>query len=64
MKATLGQRPAGIVGNLENELLLLLSEVAKFRVRNIGRGQQGKVKPAALYALPVLCTVSFRPLSS
>lgn len=31
MKATLGQRPAGIVGNLENELLLLLSEVAKFR---------------------------------
>jgi len=31
MKATLGQRPAGVVGNLENELLLLLSEVAKFR---------------------------------
>lgn len=31
MKATLGQRPAGIVGNLENELLLLLFEVAKFR---------------------------------
>lgn len=32
MKATLGQRPAaGIVGNLENELLLLLFEVAKFK---------------------------------
>jgi len=31
MKATLGQRPAGIVENSENELLLLLSEVAKFR---------------------------------
>lgn len=30
MKATLGQRPAGVVMFLENELLGLLSEVAKF----------------------------------
>lgn len=64
MKATLGQRPGGIVGNLENELLLLFPEVAKFRVRNIGRGQQEKVEPATLYVLLVLCTVSIRPLSS
>lgn len=48
MKATLGQRPGGIVGNLENELLLLLPEVAKFSVRNTGRGQKEKVEPAAL----------------
>lgn len=63
MKATLGQRPARIVGDLENELLLLLSEVAKFRVRSIGRGQQGKVEYAALHALPVLWTEYFRPLT-
>lgn len=55
MKATLGQRPAGVVGNLENELLLLLSEVAKFRVRNIGRGQQGKLQLFMLYLFCAEC---------
>lgn len=56
MKATLGQRPAAIVGTWRINSLVLLPEAAKFRGEAYWQRAVRGLKPAALHALPVLWT--------